>query len=508
MIKNFTCLLLASLFITYTAQGQDYSPKREFRGVWVATVQNIDWPSKKGLNSDRQKQELTNIFDEHQKSGMNAIMFQIRPSADALYAKSSEEWSMFLSGKQGVAPSPLYDPLEFAIQEAHLRGMELHAWFNPYRATNDLIDANTSQRHITRTKPEWFFTYAGKKYFNPGIPEVRQYIVSIIMNVVRNYDIDGVHFDDYFYPYPGKEILPDSLAYAAYGSNKFPSIEDWRRNNVDMLIKELNDSIHTEKKFVKFGISPFGIWRNKKDDALGSETNGLSGYSALYADARKWLSEGWIDYINPQVYFPFKYPAAAYEKLVDWWSNNAYGRHIYIGQGVYRATEQRDGWKQKNQLPEQVRYLRKNPRVQGSVYFSSKSLTNNLAGFQDSLRQDLYRSKALIPTMIWLDAIPPQSPLKLAVKRSKGSNELTWESPLPVRDNEPAYGYVVYRFETGEEIDINNPDKIRNISFDSSKRSFLDKDTRKRARYTYVVTTLDRLKNESLPSNDIKVKSK
>lgn len=507
MIKNFTGLLFITL-LSFVAKSQTPDPKREFRGVWVATVQNIDWPSKRGLNSDKQKKELTGIFDEHQKSGMNAIMFQIRPSADALYAKGTEEWSTFLSGKQGVAPAPLYDPLEFAIQEAHQRGMELHAWFNPYRATNNLVDADISARHITRTKPEWFFTYANKKYFNPGIPEVRKYIVSIIMNVVRNYDIDGVHFDDYFYPYPDKPALPDSLTFAAYGSNSFKSIEDWRRNNVDMLIKELNDSIHAEKKYVKFGISPFGIWRNKKEDPLGSETNGLSGYAGLYADARKWLSEGWIDYINPQVYFPFKYPAAAYEKLVDWWSNNAFGKHVYIGQGVYRATEQREGWKEKNQLPEQVRYLRKNPRVQGSVYFSSKSLTNNLAGFQDSLRQDLYRSKALVPTMIWLDAIPPQSPLNLQVKRSKGKNELTWNQPLPVRDNEAAYGYVVYRFDKGENIDINNPEKIRNISFDSSKLSFQDQETKKRSKYVYVVTTLDRLKNESLPSNSIQVKSK
>lgn len=508
MIRNLLKLYFL-IFLSYGASAQPLnSPKREFRGVWIATVQNIDWPTKKGLDSDRQKKELTGILDEHQKTGINAIMLQIRPSADALYEKSKEEWSIFLSGKQGVAPQPLYDPLDFAIQEAHQRGMELHAWFNPYRATNDLVEENTSATHITRTKPEWFFTYAGKKYFNPGLPEVRQYIVDIIMNVVGNYDIDGVHFDDYFYPYPGKEPLPDTLAFAAYGSNKFASIEDWRRNNVDLLIKELSEKIHARKKYVKFGISPFGIWRNKKDDVNGSETNGLSGYSALYADGRKWLTEGWVDYINPQVYFPFNYPAAAYEKLVDWWSDNAFGKHVYIGQGVYRAMEQKNGWQDKKQLSEQVRYLRKNPRVQGSVFFSSKSLTNNLAGFQDSLRRDFYRSPALVPQMIWLDVIPPQSPLKLQAKRSKGRNVLSWQKPLEIRDEGPAYGYVLYRFDKDDRIDLNNAGKIRNISFDGSLLSFTDTRTKKRDKYVYVVTAIDRMKNESLPSNSIKVKSK
>ncbi|WP_439882074.1 glycoside hydrolase family 10 protein [Pontibacter sp. MBLB2868] len=415
---NKSTLLLFLLLLTSTtlfAQETKYFPKREFRGVWIATVQNIDWPSKAAVGVDPtvQKQEFVQILDEHQKTGINAVMLQVRPSTDALYAKSREQWSMFLTGKQGLAPiDPQYDPLEFAIQEAHKRGMELHAWFNPYRATNNLIDSLTSADHITRTKPDWFFTYAGKKYFNPGLPEVRAYIVDVVMDVVKNYDIDGVHFDDYFYPYPGKEPLPDSVTYQLYGQN-FATIEDWRRNNVDELIHTLSDEIHAEKKFVKFGISPFGIWRNKAQDPNGSESNGLSGYSALYADARKWVQEGWIDYVNPQVYFPFNYPAAPYEKLVDWWSANAFGKHVYVGQGVYRAMEDREGWRDKQQLPNQVRYLRQNPKVQGSVYFSSKSLTNNLAGFRDSLQYEFYRYHALQPQMQWLDDEAPAAPSEL-----------------------------------------------------------------------------------------------
>lgn len=486
---------------------QPLPPKREFRAVWIATVENIDWPAKRGASSDQQRAELIRILDEHQKTGINAVILQVRPSADALYQKRREPWTRFLSGKQGVGPMPTYDPLDFAVMEAHKRGMELHAWFNPYRATTDTIDSNTSAQHISRIRPEWFFTYGPKKYFNPGLPEVRDYIVQVIMDVVRNYDIDGVHFDDYFYPYPekGKQI-PDSAAFVQYGGS-FSSIEDWRRNNVDLLIKTVSDSIHHKKRYVKFGISPFGIWRNKKDDPEGSETNGLSGYSALYADARKWMKEGWVDYNVPQVYFPFGYAPAAYEKLVDWWSNNSFGRHVYIGHGVYRSTENKEGWRDKQQLPNQIRYLRQNERVQGSVYFSSKSLTNNLAGFQDSLRSSLYKYPALLPQMIWLDAIPPLSPLNLSAVRTADGVKLSWQRPIAVRDGETAYGYVVYRFLKGEGQDITDARKIVRIQFGADNVSFVDRSGLK-GKYIYCVTALDRLKNESLPSNQVKVKIK
>ncbi|MFD2513562.1 glycoside hydrolase family 10 protein [Pontibacter locisalis] len=518
MKVNILVLLLLLLITTVYAQESKYSPKREFRGVWVATVQNIDWPTKAavGVDPTMQKQELLDILDEHQKTGINAVMLQVRPSTDALYAKSREQWSMFLTGKQGLAPlDPSYDPLEFAIKEAHKRGMELHAWFNPYRATNNLIDSLTSAEHITRTKPEWFFTYAGKKYFNPGLPEVREYIVEVIMDVVKKYDIDGVHFDDYFYPYPGKSPLPDSTTYQLYGQ-EFATIEDWRRNNVDILIKTLSEKIHAEKKFVKFGISPFGIWRNKAHDPLGSESNGLSGYSALYADARKWVQEGWIDYVNPQVYFPFNFPAAPYEKLVDWWSANSFGKHVYVGQGVYRAMEDREGWRDKQQLPNQVRYLRENPLVQGSVFFSSKSLTNNLAGFRDSLQHELYRYPALQPQMQWLDNIAPAAPAELSDVREKRflffranqSAKIMWEMPAESQYEDEVYGYVIYRFEGDEKVDLQNPRKILKISFDKGLNYFEDKNVFRGKTYQYVVTSIDRLKNESAPSNVLKVKFK
>lgn len=509
MIKK-SSLSIVFLLLTVNLLAQvPSSPKREFRGAWLATVANIDWPTRPGLSTEIQKKELLRIFDDHQRSGINAIMLQIRPSTDALYGKGREMWSRFLTGKQGLAPFPYYDPLEFAIQEAHKRGMELHAWFNPYRATFDLIESNTNSQHITRQKPEWFFTYEGKKLFNPGIPEVRQYIVQIIMDVVRNYDIDGVHFDDYFYPYPdGKNRpLPDSDAYNTYGAAKFANVADWRRNNVDTLIQTLSDSIHAEKSYIKFGISPFGIWRNKSQDPEGSESNGFDGYGKLYADARKWTQAGWVDYINPQIYFPFFYAVAPYEKLLDWWSNNTFGKHLYIGQAAYRATENREGWRNRQQIPDQIRYLRNNARVQGSVFFSSKSLTNNLAGVNDSLRNDFYRHQALHPAMLWLDGIDPNPPKDVVATALNDCVDIRWKAPAPAADGQTAYGYVIYRFNEGEEIRTSEPKNILKISFDASQTSFSDFSVSPDSRYTYVVTAIDRLKNESVNSEKVGIQT-
>ncbi len=479
------------------------APKREFRGVWMATVVNIDWPSKTNLSTAAQQQELITMLDKHEKAGINAIMFQVRPAADAFYAKGNEPWSKWLTGKQGREPRPFYDPLEFIIIEAHKRGMELHAWFNPYRATFDENNKDIADEHITKTKPEWFFSYGGKKLFNPGIPEVREYIKSTILNVVDQYDIDGVHFDDYFYPYsvPG-QMIQDNETFAQYGQ-EFSSIEDWRRSNVDSLIQSLGDSIHKHKSYVKYGISPFGIWKNKKQDSLGSETNGFSSFSGLYADSRKWIEQGWVDYINPQVYFSFTSAVVPYAKLVDWWSNNTYGRHLYIGIGAYKIAERKEmAWRSPNQIPNQIVFNRQNPRVQGEIYFSSKSLTNNLAGIADSLANNFYRYKSLPPSMIWLDSVAPNKPQKLLVKNQQGSNYITWEKPLMARDNEPVYGYIIYRFEQGEPFLIDSPKNILKIKYDAGT-AFTDIALEEGKNYNYVVTAIDRLKNESEVSETV-----
>ncbi|QJD95331.1 family 10 glycosylhydrolase [Mucilaginibacter robiniae] len=476
------------------------APKREFRGVWVATVTNVDWPSRPGLPAERQQQELTNILNYHQQTGINAIMLQVRPAADAFYAKSREPWSKWLSGHQGQAPSIAYDPLEFAITEAHKRGMELHAWFNPYRATMDGNFAALSPQHVTKLHPDWFFIYGGRKLFNPGLPEVRAYIVQVILDVVDNYDVDGIHMDDYFYPYPiAGQHINDAATYAQYGSG-FDNIKDWRRNNVDLLIHSLADSIHKHKPYIKFGISPFGIWRNKSDDSEGSDTHGGSSYDEQFADSQKWIAEGWLDYINPQIYWPFGNRAAAFEKLVSWWSDNAFNHHLYVGQAAYRGNEiASTGFKNPDQLTAQIRYLRNNPRVQGSVFFSSASLRRNILGFNDSLRTHYYKTPALPPVMLWLDSVAPNAPRQLLVSRNEERGlTLNWQIPLLAHDKEAVYGYVVYRFYEGEKIDLSGASHILHIQYNTATTAE-DETAEKGKNYTYIVTALDRLKNESPP---------
>lgn len=506
-IKHVLHLLGLFFLIASTAQllFAQPSPKREVRGVWIATIGNIDWPTvATGTNVEKQKQELIQILDQHKKSGMNTILFQIRPAADAFYGRGREGWSRYLTGKQGKAPEPFYDPLDFIIAECHKRGMELHAWINPYRASTTLNPNHFSEDHITKKKPEWFFTYAGKKLFNPGIPEVRQYIIDVIMDVVSNYDIDGVHFDDYFYPYPDSRntAIPDRLTFGQY-SNNFSNIEDWRRNNVDVLIHDLGVAIKAKKPYVKYGVSPFGIWDNKDANRDGSNTHGLSGYRTLFADGVKWIKEGWIDYINPQIYFPFQNRAAAYEILVEWWQHHTYGRHFYIGHGAYRVNEQKPGWTDRSQIPRQIRFLREQQNVQGSIFFSSKSLTDNLAGLQDSLQRNLYKTSALPPTMPWIDSIPPNAPFGLQLRSSENTklNHLVWQKPDRASDGQSAYGYIVYRFKEGDQPDLNNSKNIIHISYNEDDLQFDDSDLHIHQQYYYMVTALDRMKNESEPSN-------
>lgn len=502
-------LLLAAPFFSNAQNTTKIAPKREFRGVWVATVANIDWPSKQGLSVDEQKNELIGILEQHKKNGMNAIMLQIRPTADALYAKSRELWSHWLMGKQGLAPAAGYDPLAFAIKEAHFRGMELHAWFNPYRAT---MSANqiTSPDHITKKRPELFYRYGGQWLFDPGLPEVREYITQVILDVVKEYDIDGVHFDDYFYPYRiAGQVIRDTATFNKY-PNGFKNINDWRRNNVDLLVKMVNDSVHHYKNYVKFGVSPFGIWRNLREDSLGSKTNGLSNYEELYADSRKWIKEGWVDYINPQIYFTFNRSVAPFGTLLDWWSNNTFGRHLYIGQAAYLVKVQSKAdatWMNLSEIPKQIRAIRTNNRAQGSVFFSSKSLSTNARSLADSLQKDLYKYPALPPQMPWLDDVMPNVPQHLTVDALADGVNLKWSKPLKAKDGETASGYVIYRFEEGSKIDILESKNILNISFEDFT-FYLDTNVQKGKRYTYLVTALDRLKNESEPSNQVGVETK
>ncbi len=391
-------VLISVLLMNYIAFAQ---PKPEFRAVWIATVDNIDWPSKGNFNSDSQKLEFIQLLDMHQRNGMNAVVAQIRPATDAFYPSPYEPWSEWLTGKQGSPPNPYYDPLQFMIDETHKRGMEFHAWCNPYRAIFNISKSSIAPSHITRLYPEWFLSYGDKKYFDPGNKEAQQFVVHVIRDIVSRYAVDAIHFDDYFYPYriAGKEF-PDDISFSKYnnGLNK----EDWRRSNVDSIIVFLSRVIKEENKFCQFGISPFGIWRNQDKDPEGSATQaGQTNYDDLYADILLWLKNGWIDYVAPQIYFEIGHPRAAYEILLNWWSNHSYGKHCYVGLGIYKANTNA-AWKDKTQLTRQIESLRNTPNIQGMIFFSSKSFNNNPNGWSDSLRLNYFKERVLIPEMEWL----------------------------------------------------------------------------------------------------------
>jgi uncharacterized lipoprotein YddW (UPF0748 family) len=405
-------------------------PKYEFRAAWVATVDNIDWPSRKGLSTDSQKVEYERLLDMHQRNGLNAVIVQIRPATDAMYPSQYEPWSEWLTGTQGKPPTPYYDPLQFMIEETHKRGLEFHAWCNPYRAEFSIHKSSIAPTHITRIHPEWFLTYGTTRYFDPGNKEAQEYVVRVIRDIVSRYDIDAIHFDDYFYPYrvPGKEF-PDDPSYAKYGNGM--NRDDWRRSNVDSIILKLSKAIKEENKHCQFGISPFGVWRNKDKDPDGSDTRaGQTNYDDLYADILLWLKNGWIDYVAPQLYWEFSQPNAPYGVLLDWWNKHTYGKHCYIGLGIYRAGSNA-AWRDPSLLPKQIQALRDAENVQGEIYFSSKSFVKNPNGWNDSLQNNYNRTPALIPPMEWIDSTKPAKPIVRLVFSSHYANSIQFNLSLP-----------------------------------------------------------------------------
>ena len=477
-------------------------PKREFRGAWVATVSNIDWPSQPGLTVTQQKAQLLTILNELKAMGINAVFLQVRPECDALYESGIEPWSYWLTGKQGQPPSPFYDPLQFAIEEAHKRGMELHAWINPFRAVNKVGTFTLDSSHVSIRHPDWILSYKKSGggtlvLLNPGLPQVRDYITSVIMDIVRRYDVDGIHFDDYFYPYEGT-TTQDTATFRLYNRG-MSDTADWRRDNVNLFVKEVYDSIQTVKPWVKFGISPFGIWKN----GVPAGTTGTDAYSVLYADAMAWLRQNIVDYVAPQLYWP-NGGAQDYAKLMTWWADSAanYGRDIYIGQAAYRIPKWTAG-----EIEHQLNQNRTNNEVQGSIFFSTNSLTGNFGNFADSLTQNYYRYPALIPQMTWKDMISPNPPqgLQYAGGSPAGAN-LSWKVPVKASDGDTASRYVIYRFDhsniTAAEID-----SARNILLVTDTSSSAPPIPAGSGPYYYAVTALDRNWNESPASAVVPVYS-
>jgi uncharacterized lipoprotein YddW (UPF0748 family) len=398
MFKSLILVLFTLLF-TLATLGQ----QKEFRGVWIATVDNIDWPPKGNFNVDSQKAEFIRIVDMHKRNGMNAVIMQIRPATDAFYPSQYEPWSEWLTGKQGVPPQPYYDPLQFMIDECKKRGLSFHAWMNPYRAVFDTKKQSLlSPTHITRIHPEWFVTYGDKRYFDPGNKDAQKFVTNVVKDVVSRYDIDAIHFDDYFYPYKIKnKEFPDGKTYSQYANGL--SREDWRRSNCDSIIVNLSRVIKKTNPKCQFGISPFGIWRNKSRDSInGSDTNGgSSNYDDLYADILLWLQKDWIDYVAPQLYWEFEHKVAPYQVLLDWWNEHTYGKHLYIGLGIYRAGSNAN-WKDKTQLPRQIEALRNKDKVKGMIFFSSKSFENNPNDWSEALRTNYFKDPAQLPEMEWM----------------------------------------------------------------------------------------------------------
>jgi uncharacterized lipoprotein YddW (UPF0748 family) len=407
-IISFLLLTGIFLFVSLFSIAQN---KTEFRAVWIASVDNIDWPLKGMINADSQKAEYIRQLDMHKANGMNAVIVQVRPAADAFYPSPYEPWSQWLTGTQGKPPVPFYDPLQFLIDEAHKRGFAFHAWLNPYRADYKIGSSSIGPSHITKLHPEWFLEYGDKKYFDPANKDAQRFVIKVVSDIVSRYDVDAVHMDDYFYPYriAGKEF-PDSVSYRISKSrlNK----DDWRRSNVDSIIKAINIAIKKEKPWIQFGISPFSVWRNKDNDPRGSDSKaGQTNYDDLYADILLWLKEKWIDYVAPQLYLEIGHDKIDYVKMLAWWSKNSYGRHLYIGHGIYRASGTaavNAAWRKPEELPNQIKLLRQYKNVQGSIYFSSKSFNNNPNGWCDSLRNNYYREPALIPSIDWLPPKPKE----------------------------------------------------------------------------------------------------
>lgn len=415
------------------------APKHQLRAMWIASVTNIDWPSATGLSVQQQQDELESWLDMASRLRFNAVMLQVRPTADAFWPSPYEPWSQYLTGTQGKDPG--YDPLGFAVEAAHARNIELHAWFNPYRVSLQPDPAKLVPTHPARVHPDWTFAYGTTLYYNPGIPDVRRFVETAILDAAIRYDIDGVHFDDYFYPYPiAGQTLPDADTFATYGAG-WDTIENWRRNNINLLITEMNHKVHAIKPWLKFGVSPFGIWRNKSADPNGSDTNGTQSYDANFADTRKWVTEQWLDYINPQIYWNIGLAVADYAKLAPWWSEQVAGTHVdlYVGEATYKVGNpaQPAAWQDPAELSKHLT-LDETLNVDGNVYFSAKDVRKDVLGAMSRVVADHYQHPALTPAMPHLGPAKPPPPQSTEARLTGDGVRVSWQG------NATSYG--VYRF--------------------------------------------------------------
>ena len=492
-VKSLVCvfflLLMAGGVFAQVQTGSAY-PKREFRAAWIQSVNG----QFRGMPTEKLKQNLIGQLNSLQKAGINAIIFQVRPEADALYASRLEPWSRFLTGVQGKAPEPYWDPMQFMIDECHKRGMEFHAWINPYR-TKTTLKSELAPNHVYNIHPEWFVTYGDQLYFDPALPESRRHICMVVSDIVSRYDVDAIHMDDYFYPYPikGKDF-PDDASFARFGGG-FSNKGDWRRSNVNVLIKKLHETIREIKPWVKFGVSPFGIYRNESSDPLGSKTKGLQNYDDLYADVLLWAREGWIDYNIPQIYWHIGHPVADYETLVKWWARNTENRPLFIGQSVMNTVQNADPKNPSiNQLPRKMALQRAYQTIGGSCQWPASAVVENAGKYRDALIAEYHKYPALPPVFDFMDNEAPAKVRKMKPVWTEDGYILFWTAPKYKEEMNRAVQYVVYRFNDKEKVNIDDPSHIVAITRDNFyKLPYEDGKTK----YRYVVTALDRLHNES-----------
>ena len=490
IVKNLI-ILLALVFCTISTAKAEDNPKREFRGAWIQCV-NGQYLNK---TPEQIRTMLLNQLDVLQGAGINAILFQVRAEGDALYRSSYEPWSRYLTGKQGLAPADGWDPLAWMIEECHKRGMELHAWINPYRVKTKgttLLAAN----HVCNVHPERCFRYGDLMILNPALPINRMYTCMVVEDILERYDIDGLHMDDYFYPYPaGGEKIPDEK-YIRLDPRGFKDIADWRRDNVNMLIEDLHNLIREKKPWVKFGISPFGIYRNSKEaknTKKGSATSGLQNYDDLYADVILWQKEGWVDYLIPQIYWNLGTRAADYDILCNWWNKYSNKRPLFIGQDVERTAKGVDPFDTRsNQTLIKYSIQRSLKNVQGSCQWYAAAVVNNPGNYRTLLEKKFHRYPALQPIMKFIDKKAPRKPEDVKLSPIGGNVCITWQEPKAKKEMDKAKQYVVYRFSPKEKIDTDKPENIVAITRDC--KYILNDDDQG---CTFVITALDRLQNES-----------
>lgn len=475
--------------------------------MWIASVANIDWPSVPGLPAAAQQAELIALYDLALSRGMNTVVLQVRPSADAFWPSPYEPWSKYLTGTQGEDPG--YDPLEFAVRAAHARNLSLHAWFNPYRVSMDTNAETLVPTHPARVHPDWVIPYGGKLYYDPGVPAARRFCVAAILDAVKSYDLDGVHFDDYFYPYPAPgQAFADDATFATYGSD-FADKAAWRRHNIDTLIRELVTGIRRPKPRIPFGVSPFAIWRNVATDPLGSDTQaGAQTYDDLSADTRRWVREEWIDYIAPQIYWAIGLPVADYAVVLDWWARQIRESgsrvRLYIGEATYKvgASTQSPAWNDDpSELSNHLALDREYPEVAGNIFFSAVSVRTDALGAMTLVQRDRYQHPALVPRMPWLDRCAPRPVGRVRVTAVDGALQVDWTTP-----GRDARGYAVYRFDRstprGRSAYADATHLVASVAAPDSglrRLSWTDTTADPARHHIYAVRAVDALGNESAP---------